>query len=259
MMSMKWLVVILMTTVGLVAYFGYISGKFSALSPTPASPIPEIKEVSENNLTPISFQNETFYFGVAEVNDLSKLRLLPNLNAKLTGENVLVENNCRILVNGGFYGKNNRPLGWMMVDENELNKPISSRLFNGFLGIDGTATISSSLISEARIGLQSGPILLANFSPIKLSLIQDEPARRVVAAIDNEEKFYFLVFKSESDYAGPYLRDLPQLVVAAGNVLGKNFVSAINLDGGSASVFYTPEIKLKELSLVGSFFCLTSD
>ena len=35
------------------------------------------------------------------------------------------------------------------------------------------------------------------------------------------------------------------------------FTKAVNLDGGSASVFYTNSLFLEELTYAGSFFCVT--
>lgn len=92
-----------------------------------------------------------------------------------------------------------------------------------------------------------------------MSVKNDKQARRVVAGVTGENKLIFLVFYDNNQYySGPYLNDLPDLVDKTGKSLDLNIADAINLDGGSASAFISDDIKLTELTPVGSFFCISN-
>ena len=119
------------------------------------------------------------------------------------------------------------------------------------------ADISRIEKKDVRYALQTGPVLIENNKEVTLKLARDQYARRMIGFIDNEGHLYFAtVFNSTSYLQGPHLESTPYAVKKIEEVLDKTIVSAINLDGGAASAFYTPEFKLKESSSIGSFFCV---
>jgi len=110
---------------------------------------------------------------------------------------------------------------------------------------------------DHRIQLQSGPLLISAGRPERLRMKQDEATRRVFVAIDEEQRVIFgVVYHTEEVFKGPILSDLPEIINLFSQKTGIKLVSAMNLDGGSASVFADENIFLGELSNVGSFFCV---
>ncbi len=122
---------------------------------------------------------------------------------------------------------------------------------------DGVARISTSAPDEqVRLALQAGPIVRRDGQPVLLSLITDEQARRIIVATAHNTTLVFLaLYDPDNTYLGPLLRDVPRHVSIIQDTIGETFENAINLDGGSASVFLSEETSLQELTLVGSFFC----
>ena len=140
-----------------------------------------------------------------------------------------------------------------------LSKSIENTLFNGYFVLtkNNKVTIEKSYLGESiRIGLQTGPLLIQDERSQKLNLVSDKNARRIVAALTNKNELYFIAFyDKESVFLGPLLVDLPGLVSKIQDEMDVKFISAINLDGGSASAFFNEEIQLSELTPIGSFFC----
>lgn len=194
-----------------------------------------------------------YRFAAFAINDLKRLQLFSNLEQKLGSAELIKINSCSFLVNAGFYDEQNQHLGWFQVNGRELSRRRESRLFDGFLSIvAGRAAIDFSPAPAADYGVQSGPVLVHQGQPLKLKLKDDQLRRRIVAAINSDDQLIFMVILSpQSDYAGPLLTDLPEVVLA----INPNIVSAINLDGGSASAFIDPELSLKEYQRLGGYFC----
>lgn len=212
-----------------------------------ASPLPPAAAVLQ--------EQGGFLYSQAGVADFSRLRLFSNLAEQKSAVELAAVKNCEFLVNAGFYDEQDRHLGWFQADGRELSPAQSNRLFDGFLSIDsGRAEIGFSPREAADFGLQSGPVLVFDAKPLKLTIKDDQPRRRVVAALTRDQQLIFLVILSpQSDYSGPLLADTPRLVLA----INRDIVSAVNLDGGSASAFITPEVNLPEYQPLGGFFCYT--
>ncbi|RJR30058.1 hypothetical protein C4564_01180, partial [Candidatus Microgenomates bacterium] len=105
--------------------------------------------------------------------------------------------------------------------------------------------------------LQTGPVLVENGSAVELSLARDKQARRIVAAITGSNELVFVaIYSPGSSFDGPYLEDLPLIVNHISEELNLNIADAINLDGGTASAFYSENTHISELSPIGSFFCV---
>lgn len=219
-------------------------------SPTLISPSP--------SPTPALAQFGAYRYAWVKITDLSRLTLLPNYDAQLSSENLANKYHCQILVNGNFYDENDRPLGWLVSQGETLSKAIISSLFNGFLSLSTSKVEISPSVPQGlvNLGLQSGPLLILDSKPLLLKINNDQPRRRVIAALNNQSELIFLVLTgTDSLFSGPLLADMPKLVLALGQALNQNLVAALNLDGGSASAFHTDTIHLNEYAYIGSFFC----
>jgi uncharacterized protein YigE (DUF2233 family) len=190
-----------------------------------------------------------------------KLELIPNYESKLTTQQMLAEKKCQAAVNAGFYDTDNRPLGWLVIAGEQVTKSKHSSLFNGFVTV-ATGTGEIKIVSEVpdesiTYGLQTGPVLIKKGLVQKLNMIRDKLSRRAVIAVDELGKAVFWYFFSDaSGESGPLLFDLPQLVAAAANEEKIVIRDAINLDGGSASVFVSKEAEMYEIAPVGSWWCV---
>lgn len=225
----------------------------SVYSPHPASappsPSPNLAQLGE------------YRYAWIKITDLSRLTLLPNYETQASSEELIKINHCQVLVNANFYDENDRPLGWLVSQGETLSKPITSSLFNGYFSLSGSKAAIAPSVPEGKVdlGLQSGPLLISDSSPLLLKINNDQPRRRVVAALNDQNELIFLVLIGiDSLYSGPLLADTPRFVVAVSQAINQNLVAALNLDGGSASAFHTPETHLNEYTYIGSFFCYSS-
>jgi uncharacterized protein YigE (DUF2233 family) len=224
------------------------------LLPTPA---PTSTPHVPSALPTISFEGKTFSYSFSPIPASSSLILIPNFEDKKSFETITSTSGCTAAINGGFYQENNTPLGWFVAEGKTIAPPVSSTLFNAFLRItrDGAVTIEGQA-SSAYYGLQAGPRLLEDAEPRTLRIRNDEPARRSVVAITSEGQAILLsIFSPEQVFEGPYLEDLPEVVALISQKQALGLQDAMNLDGGSASAFYSGETRLGELTYVGSVLC----
>lgn len=190
----------------------------------------------------------------------SKVSLYPNFEEKLTSRNAKKEKDCIALTNAGFYLENREPIGLFVSQGVTINPFSKNRLFNGVFSIDenGMAQITSSGTDKKTISaVQTGPVLLKEDVPQKVSgnLINKE--RRMVAGITKDGEIVFITFfQKDSAYLGPTLEKLPELILAFEQKTGIDITDAVNLDGGTASAFLTDNVSLGEISLIGSYFCI---
>lgn len=240
---MKILLVSLLIIFGLFFTFQF-KPVIIAPSPSPAS---------SPQLATIEYNQQIYSYAYVVIEDIARLKLFSNHAQKLSSQELINQYGCQILVNGNFYDKADQPLGWLVSEGQEFSPVINSALFNGFLSLSASKVEISNLAPVVPIsfGLQSGPLLILDQKILPLKINQDEPRRRVVAAITVNGQLVFLVINS------PILAEAPTVVSAIGKKINQPFLAAINLDGGSASAFYSPEIFLKEYSYIGSFFCYT--
>jgi len=190
--------------------------------------------------------------------DPSAISLIPNFTQKRTARSLINNKECKEVVNGGFYTKDNQPTGLFVANFKTLRDNIPNSLLNGYIFIDqnNTASIASSPPKQTvRLALQTGPILIRDGAPIKLAIRDDEFARRVVVGISQKGAVIFLtVYDPENIWSGPKLANTPG--VLSGVIERLQLTDALNLDGGSASVFIRDDLSLQELTSVGSFFCI---
>jgi uncharacterized protein YigE (DUF2233 family) len=188
-----------------------------------------------------------------------EVELYSNLIKQDLSEKIWANEECLILVNGGFYSKENNHLGLFIANYDIISEQIKSSTLNGFLSIKSKDVIIDSKFTEnnPRIALQSGPMLMQNSLPLALEISNDEPNRRIVAGTTIDNKLIFLaVYRDGSIYQGPLLEQLPKIIDLFIQKTGIKIVNAINLDGGSASMFISQYERLDELTHVGSYFCI---
>ncbi len=252
--------VFLLLLVGIFTFFGLFPTKlrpaqiFRAYPPTPTSMPDPIKFTQT-----VKLNQQTYAYTFWSTRNTDKLQLIYNLDDKSTSSEIFEKNRCLFGVSGGFYTPDFKPLGLFITGKQIYQPRKVSSLLNGFLAIDESAKISSEPpISEPRIVLQTGPRLIAASRPLTLAIKNDDPARRMVAAVSQSGSLVFLgVFDPENTFAGPKLAELAEIVKLVSDKEALDLVSAINLDGGSASSIKTELLQLSELTPVGSFFCLS--
>lgn len=210
------------------------------------------------NVLDFSLDDQAFRVAWFKVDNLDEIKLLANYKQGLTADEVMTLHDCQQLVSGGFYSKDSNPIGYFLNEDGVLSDKSINSLFNAILSINAFATprISKDVPrDELRIAIQSGPLLIENSFEQVLSIKNDKSARRIIAATTGANELYFLaIYNKSSVFMGPKLKNLPTILKFLEQKIGIAFADAINLDGGTASVFITDDIKLSELTPVGSFF-----
>jgi len=226
------------------------------------SPSPQQKSNNSSNI----FKEEVEYQGKSYkaigfiVDDSEKLYLYPNFSEKLTSYEAMKEYGCSVLLSGGLYTKESSPIGLFISEGMKLKSMIQDEFYNGIFSVfyDERVEIANSLDKgDARIALQSGPILVLGGERYDFNDRSKEEARRVVIGLTNEDKIIFMVFyNQDSVFIGPTLEILSKLVADFSEKSGFTIIDALNLDGGSASLFKADDVSLSEITPSGSFFCI---
>lgn len=193
-----------------------------------------------------------------KIENPQKLILIANFSQKKLATSLFHSNKCDFGTSGGFYTKENTPLGLFFTNGKWFNqKPHTNRLFNGYV----YKTKSGQLKIESSIPLQDSFDFLFQTGPLftpttKLAITSDEPARRILLAKTHVGELYFLAITEQNNSnSGPYLAQLPELIQQFNNVKVQQFDKLTNLDGGSASAFINNEVNLGEITPIGSFLC----
>ena len=223
-------------------------------SPLPTSEEKEISEVDK-----VSY--DEFFLNVAEmkVGNIASVDLIPNFEEELRANQIAKNHTCANIVNAGFYTEDRKPIGLFVSKNDTLSGYQNNNTLNGVISIGetGNVAITYSEPSSPRLAVQSGPVIVFDGVVTKLKLQRDFYARRIVAAIDTDNNLYFFaVYNPESSIQGPNLVDLGEIIKDYSERNGIEIASAINLDGGAASAFFSDSVTLEELVPVGSIFCL---
>lgn len=214
-------------------------------------------DLSQNTLD-LTINNDIYKVVWYPIRNNSNLHLYSNLQNSLTSEEFVKENKCRSIFNGGFYNEKDKHIGLFISDGSIISNLISSSLFNSVFSVNfsDTSTISSLTDPNSRLAVQSGPLIVRNDVLQNISLENDKKARRVLLGIsDANEAIFIAIYSDNSLFLGPNLSDVPEIINIFEQQSEINLLDVINLDGGSASVYYAGNVKLEELTLVGSFFC----
>ncbi len=187
------------------------------------------------------------------------VRLISNLKDERTSQEVIDKYSCEILTSAGFYGEDGEHIGLFVSDGETISRTSQNFLFNGLLILDNEPKITNLETSNHLNAVQTGPLLIKEGVSQNLSLKTDKNARRIVAAITNEGELLLAAFyNKDSVVKGPLLSELPRLLLSFADTQNIKIDSAINLDGGTASVFYKKGVNLPELVKVGGFLCVIS-
>lgn len=207
----------------------------------------------------VTVHSETYAYAMIKALP-GDITLIANYEKKKDAATLFSANHCASGINGGFYDTSNNPLGLVIIDGQTIRKSLLSPLFNGFFWIDADSHAHITTTPpdpDSPIALQSGPIVRTNQAATFLQIREDKHARRMIAAVDTTAAVYFLtLYTKESVFDGPLLADVPALLEQIASQESLSLTDAMNLDGGSASTFYSPGLKLSELTPVGSVFCV---
>lgn len=257
-MKTKYVLYLLLVLAGLGALYAILKPDFSK-APGEASDVLGAPTIIANTQD-ILHNGVTYRAQWFEVENAEQIFLGNNLVEKLPASKIYQSQNCQYLINAGFYTTDDKPIGYFLSDGKVLRSEIVNSTFNGFFSTNDFATprITNALPSDhLMLALQSGPILIENSFFQKISINNDKPARRSIVATTGENNTVFIViYDPESQFNGPFLSDLPEILKAFQLKVNLVFADALNLDGGTASAFYAPETSLSELSPIGSYFCI---
>lgn len=198
----------------------------------------------------MTYQNYSYSYLIFEA---SNITLIPNWENSKKFKDVIKSNNCTFATNGGFYTKQNKPIGLVKAGSVILNPSQKNMLFNGFVSNLG---IGYEIHPDSTWTLQTGPMLWKDNLPIKVNTTNDKSARRGVAITTTDNKLYFAIFYNpQALVLGPYLNDMPEILKRLKEIERLEIRNAINLDGGGASAFYDGKTILEESDPVGTVLC----
>jgi exopolysaccharide biosynthesis protein len=196
----------------------------------------------------------------SRLNDLGRLKLVFNKKNE-TGLALIEREGCQVAINGGFYDKMKQPLGLLVSEGKVISKEVESALFNGYVWLtsEGSFGITDQLPEvEFRLALQSGPLLYIAGVESELTTVDDKASRRsLLAYLSNGELVLLTVYDPDSVFSGPYLNKLPGVLTTIAVQENMTIVDALNLDGGSTSLYRDREHFLNEYRTVKSLFCVT--
>lgn len=225
---------------------------FTSTSPTPMPIVPTPTPVPTT--WTVNYGAETYMVEAYKVPSAAKVSLINNLQTKTNTKQLIEENKCMAGINGGFYDTSDRALGLMVIDGQEIYKFRSNALFNGFV-IDGLSIVEDIPI-RPKYAIQTGPTIIKGGKIQDLRLVRDSYSRRMVVANgQNAERWLMTVF-GPTDFEGPELDDLGEIVTRTGEKYGLEIDRAINMDGGTASALYSPNKHVEEFSRIGSWWCI---
>ncbi len=199
------------------------------------------------------------YEYVTAAADPKKISLIGNFDQPAASADLATASGCAAGVNGGFYGQDGQPLGWWEANGQVYKNYTHNNLLNGYAGVNEAGSLvigSGEPRGKWRWGLQSGPLLVQDGKALALVMAADKPARRsVLAKTRPGTGELIMIFGDRSALDGPVLAELPMIIEAIGRQEGWQITEAINLDGGTAAAFYSPEVKIPEVVAVGSWIC----
>lgn len=254
---MRLLVLILFLIIFLtVAFIQNSSPRLPKPLPTP---FPTAQTTSD--ATTVTYKNTDYNIYMQKI-DARRITLIPNFNERKSSGAIMEEYGCRYGANAGFYTAEGKPLGLFFAGGNLINSKVhTSQLFNGFIfGNSQDLFDMGSFVprdNNLDFYFQSGPL----FTPeTKLTIKNDERARRILIGKTNQGEFYLLALTEVDNVnSGPLLAELPEVIKRLNSlsiIHNSQFIILLNLDGGSASAFYSQGgIQISELTPIGSFLC----
>lgn len=244
----------------IASFLGIFFGSES-LPDQPSLSAPELSQFE----TTITLDGLTYQVYWYKTQDHADIQLWYNLEEKAASMEARESLNCDLLINGGFYNPEYQPIGWFYSQGGTVSPAQTNALFNGYIyrSKDNPVSIKIDLpdldqTENLIFGMQTGPILYYSGEERILTLNQDKPARRsIVATTDQDQALFAMITSHDSRLSGPLLSDLPQILTKFAQSHQFTLEAAINLDGGSASAFLSPQTTISEIKTIGSYFCVT--
>jgi len=209
----------------------------------------------------LEIEDNSYTVLIRKLQDGEEVTLISNFKEALSSAEVLSFNHCDFISNGGFYTKENSPLGLFFLKGEKLANYLESDFLSGIISKNrkGDITLSRSQLSitaDLEFALQSGPYF--SLKSETAQGFENEKARRSLIAQDSKGKIYFLaVYDSGNTFSGPDLSQLKKILSGVNDNNNLELVSAVNLDGGSTLAFLqTGEDSIPEIKKSGSFFCI---
>ena len=192
-----------------------------------------------------------------------KLKLLQNNQPTKLLKEIFVENNCLAGTNGMFFTKENTLIGLLIQDAKLIHPKKTSSLTTGIFYLDYQKTpyiISASSFSNfnQNFALQAGPIILRPDGSTEIKSDDKKRVPRTFVATDNNKQVYLCVFKDETGLIthGLSLFEAYKIFSNKNLNLGVNFLSVLNLDGGTSTALFTPNLYLKEGKFTQNGICI---
>lgn len=252
----KRMLLLVVFFVGVFTYVYTDRNKNSVNLPSPSPKVLGIPESKFPQQVTLDGENFNVFWYKPQIENIV---LIPNYEQKLTSDEVIKKYGCKFLINGGFYDEARKPLGLIISESNEITSYKKSKLFNGVLSVNQFVVprITDYVPEDGLItAVQSGPIVFRNGSKSVISMENDKNARRSLAAVTGRNELVFVHFTGvNNSYYGPTLEQLPSLIEELNNKYDLGIADAINLDGGSASVYLKDDVRIKEISIPGAYFC----
>jgi len=251
-------VILLILLVCIVSVVFFRNSQKRDIDTTPVSIIPTVTTTPLKEAQTIRFDSYEYAYEYFIVSNHKRITLIPNFENPLTAEAIIRDNACTDAINTGFYSTTNKPIGLWKNENVSLGVAQSNALLNGYYWIlDNIASIAYTPPSESKIAFQTGPVLIFKNDPVKLAIKNDEPARRMIAGIlQNDSSIFMTIYDPLSPLRGPYLNNLPTIMEMISRQINMKLISAINLDGGTASAFYSNNKGVWEINPAGSILCI---
>lgn len=215
-------------------------------------------------ITEMEFENEKYLILWVKIPRSADISLKPNFVQKFSGEKLIMDYNCDLGINGGFYLADDKPLGLFYTDRQELGKYVRSNIANAFVlsQVSGETHFTKSLPDDWQTSnfiFQTGPLIIPSNIPLKL--INDEKTRRSLLGKDTKNNLYLISVILKDDFSGgPNLADIPVIFYELKNKNILPLEEIVNLDGGSASFFHSEDEKnhltLPSWTAIGSLLCV---
>ena len=193
-----------------------------------------------------------------EIRNLESINLNSNLVNKLSSDEIYENKKCKYLISAGFYNKEDKHIGLFVEHDKLISDYLKDDFFNGiFYLYENRAYISLSNPKNPTIALQSGPVFMLNNRYLINNFENEEYARRNLIGLSNSGSVIFITILAENKISGPKLSEIQGLIEKLEEKSQLNIVDLINLDGGSHSAFFSDTNKIRELSTIGGYFCIT--
>lgn len=231
-------------------------------SPTPAKVTGYLGLAeNESNLMNLDSGMGSFRIAWEVVADTTKVAVGINQELEFSSQQLMDKLSCRVLTSGAFYDTANQPLGLLVDQGATLSAWRPNQLLHGLVGFD---LISQKIVVtkepqdfDFEWAVQAGPMLWQDGQQLSLNLSADQAARRIIAGVTDQGQLVLLtIVAKDSLYGGPKLVDVASILQSWQEQTKINLMAALNLDGGTASAFLSPTLKLKELKPIGSYICV---